>query len=96
MLSKVIFNMAKRTVSFKFKDRLLASSIPVQALTTAEAKSKLKWSYIHGPKSWPAYLTKAQIVFDITVKLRNDKNKKTLLYFFNTTKIPMRVRIKYF
>ena len=42
MLSKVIFNMAKRTVSFKFKDRLLASSIPVQALTTAEAKSKLK------------------------------------------------------
>ena len=42
MLSKVIFNMAKRTVSFKFKDRLLANSIPVQALTTAEAKSKLK------------------------------------------------------
>jgi len=45
MLSKVIFNMAKRTVSFKFKDRLLASSIPVQALTTAEAKSKLKISF---------------------------------------------------
>ena len=44
MLSKVIFNMAKRTVSFKFKDRLLANSIPVQALTTAEAKSKLKSS----------------------------------------------------
>ena len=40
MLSKVIFNMARRTVSFKFKDRLLASSIPVQALTTEEAKSK--------------------------------------------------------
>ena len=51
MLSKVIFNMAKRTVSFKFKDRLLASSIPVQALTTAEAKSKLKVSFIHGPTS---------------------------------------------
>ena len=44
MLSKVIFNMAKRTVSFKFKDRLLANSIPVQALTTAEAKSKFQGS----------------------------------------------------